>query len=49
MTTYIPSLTLPDFIFQTLPVSVLFPVALGGAVGYATRRMSPYPVESMRE
>ncbi|KAH6853846.1 TspO/MBR family-domain-containing protein [Chaetomium sp. MPI-CAGE-AT-0009] len=37
MTTYIPSLTLPDAIFGCLPASILLPVALGSAVGYSTR------------
>jgi benzodiazapine receptor len=37
MTTYIPSLTLPEAIFGSLPGSVLLPIALGSAVGYSTR------------
>ncbi|KAK4148947.1 hypothetical protein C8A00DRAFT_38462, partial [Chaetomidium leptoderma] len=37
MTTYIPSLTLPEAIFNNLPGSVLLPVALGTAVGFGTR------------
>jgi benzodiazapine receptor len=37
MTTYIPSLTLPEAIFGSLPASILLPVALGSAVGYSTR------------
>lgn len=40
MTTYIPSLTLPEAIFNNLPGSVLLPIALGTAVGYSTRRKS---------
>lgn len=38
MTTYIPSLTLPEAVFNNLPASVLLPVALGTAVGFSTRR-----------
>jgi benzodiazapine receptor len=38
MTTYIPALTLPEAVFNNLPASVLLPIALGSAVGYATRR-----------
>jgi len=37
MTTYIPSLTLPEAIFGSLPGSILLPIALGSAVGYSTR------------
>ncbi|KAL2184142.1 hypothetical protein L209DRAFT_484489 [Thermothelomyces heterothallicus CBS 203.75] len=37
MTTYIPSLTLPDAVFNNVPASILLPIALGSAVGYATR------------
>ncbi|KAJ4297226.1 hypothetical protein N0V88_004144 [Collariella sp. IMI 366227] len=37
MTTYIPSLTLPEGIFQNLPASVLLPIAFGTAVGFATK------------
>ncbi|KAK4039283.1 TspO/MBR family-domain-containing protein [Parachaetomium inaequale] len=39
MTTYIPSLTLPEAVFNNLPGSVLLPIALGSAVGYSTRRI----------
>jgi len=38
MTTYIPALTLPEAIFNNPVASVLFPIALGTAVGYSTRR-----------
>ncbi|KAH6650658.1 TspO/MBR family-domain-containing protein [Chaetomium tenue] len=38
MTTYIPSLTLPEAIFGSLPGSILLPITLGSAVGYSTRR-----------
>lgn len=38
MTSYIPHLTLPSFIFEKPAISVLLPVALGTAVGYSTRR-----------
>ncbi|KAK3383252.1 peripheral-type benzodiazepine receptor [Lasiosphaeria ovina] len=37
MTTYLPKLTLPDAVFNNLPVSVLLPIALGTLVGYSTR------------
>ncbi|KAL2145936.1 hypothetical protein VTI28DRAFT_5810 [Corynascus sepedonium] len=37
MTTYIPSLTLPDVVFNNLSGSVLLPIALGSAVGYSTK------------
>jgi len=36
MTTYIPALTLPSQVFANPAVSILLPVAIGGAVGYAT-------------
>jgi hypothetical protein len=38
MTTYIPYLTLPSFIFEKPAISVLLPIAAGTAVGYSTRR-----------
>ncbi|KAK3310010.1 TspO/MBR family-domain-containing protein [Chaetomium strumarium] len=41
MTTYIPSLTLPEAVFNNLPGSILLPVVLGTAVGFSTRRTSP--------
>jgi len=37
MTTYIPSITLPSFIFDRPAASILLPLALGNAVGYLTR------------
>ncbi|KAL1844258.1 hypothetical protein VTJ49DRAFT_2315 [Mycothermus thermophilus] len=37
MTTYIPSLTLPDGIFTNLTASILVPIGLGSVVGYATK------------
>lgn len=37
MTTYIPSLTLPTFCFEKPAAAVLFPIALGQAVGLSTR------------
>lgn len=37
MTTYIPSLTLPSFIFETPAASILLPIAAGTAVGFSTR------------
>ncbi|KAK3943644.1 putative translocator protein [Diplogelasinospora grovesii] len=44
MTTYIPQLTLPEAIFNSMPASILLPVALGTAVGYSTR-----PKETQRQ
>ncbi|KAF1975643.1 TspO/MBR-related protein [Bimuria novae-zelandiae CBS 107.79] len=35
MTTYISSLTLPSFVFDTPAVSVLLPVIAGAAIGYS--------------
>ncbi|KAI9743537.1 MAG: hypothetical protein M1818_002851 [Claussenomyces sp. TS43310] len=37
MTTYIPHLTLPSAVFANPAASVLLPVVLGSAVGYASR------------
>ncbi|KAK4105562.1 TspO/MBR-related protein [Parathielavia hyrcaniae] len=37
MTTYIPSLTMPEAVFNSLPTSVLLPIALGTAVGFSTK------------
>ncbi|KAK0745887.1 TspO/MBR family-domain-containing protein [Schizothecium vesticola] len=37
MTTYIPNLTLPSFIFNSPAASILLPIALGTGVGYATQ------------
>lgn len=37
MTTYIPSLTLPAFVFEQPAAAVLLPIAAGTAVGYSTR------------
>lgn len=42
MTTYIPSLTLPEAVFNSLPGSILLPITLGTAVGFSTRRR-PFP------
>jgi translocator protein len=36
MTTYIPHLTLPGFVFANPAVSILLPIAAGTAVGFAT-------------
>lgn len=38
MTTYIPSLTLPSFVFDNAAVSILIPVVAGATIGYSTRR-----------
>jgi len=46
MTTFIPSLTLPAAIFAHPAASILFPVALGTAVGFAVRRKLPSPLPS---
>jgi len=37
MTTYIPSLTLPNAIFESAPLSILLPVLAGTSVGYSAR------------
>lgn len=39
MTTFIPSLTLPAALFANPAASILFPIALGTAVGFSVRRM----------
>ncbi|KAF2682670.1 benzodiazepine receptor family protein-like protein [Lentithecium fluviatile CBS 122367] len=44
MTTHIPSLTLPSFVFEQPAVSILLPVIAGAAIGYATR-----PDETQRQ
>lgn len=38
MTTYIPSLTFPSFVFQNPAVSILLPIISGTAVGFAISR-----------
>lgn len=37
MTTHIPSLTIPAFVFEQPAASILLPIALGTAVGFAAR------------
>ncbi|CAK3997701.1 MBR-related [Lecanosticta acicola] len=37
MTTYLPSLTLPSFLFENQAAAVLLPIAAGTAVGFSTR------------
>ena len=37
MTTYIPSITLPGYVFENPAVSILVPIAAGTLVGYSTR------------
>jgi benzodiazapine receptor len=37
MTAYIPSLTLPSFVFEQPAVSILLPVIAGAGIGYSTR------------
>jgi len=37
MTTYIQSITLPSVVFEQPALSILLPLALGNAVGYASR------------
>jgi hypothetical protein len=38
MTTFIPSLTLPAALFANPAASILFPIAMGTAVGFSVRR-----------
>lgn len=38
MTTYMPSITIPSAVLQHPAASILLPIALGTAVGFATRR-----------
>ena len=50
MTTYIPALTIPHAVFANPATSVLLPIALGTAVGYASRRECPHaPAVSMTD
>lgn len=46
MTTYIPSLTLPRFVFEQPAVSIFLPMVAGAAIGYSTRRTSSSVHES---
>ncbi|TGO81598.1 hypothetical protein BPOR_1089g00030 [Botrytis porri] len=46
MTTFIPSLTLPAAIFANPSASVLLPVTLGSAIGFAVRRSKPPPQQT---
>lgn len=49
MTTYIPSLTLPEAVFANPAASILLPVGLGLGVGYSVSRMlypSCFPIGS---
>lgn len=39
MTTYVPSITLPDAVFANPAASILVPVGLGLGVGYSVSRM----------
>lgn len=39
MTTYIPSLTLPEAVFNSPAASILLPITVGTAIGFSTRRM----------
>lgn len=41
MTTYLPSLTLPSFLFEHPAAAILLPVACGTAIGFGISRMSP--------
>lgn len=41
MTSYIPSLTLPNFLFENAAAAILLPVACGTAVGFSISRMKP--------
>ena len=38
MTTYMPSITIPQAVFLQPAASIALPIALGSAVGYSTRR-----------
>jgi hypothetical protein len=38
MTTYIPSLTLPTFLFENPAAAILLPVACGTAIGFSISR-----------
>jgi hypothetical protein len=40
MTTYIPSLTLPTFLFENPAAAILLPVACGTAIGFSISRMT---------
>lgn len=40
MTTYIPSLTLPSFVFDNAAASILLPVIAGAGIGYSITRKS---------
>jgi hypothetical protein len=40
MTTYIPSLTLPTFLFENPAAAILLPVACGTAVGFSISRIT---------
>lgn len=47
MTTFIPSLTLPAALFASPAAAILFPVALGTAVGFSVRRtLPPSPLQT---
>ena len=38
MTSYIPSVTLPGFVFERPALSILLPVLLGTGVGFSVQR-----------
>lgn len=40
MTSYMPSITLPGLVFEQPAAAILFPVALGTAIGFAVSRKS---------
>lgn len=42
MTTYIPSITIPGYVFAQPAASILLPVVLGTSIGFAIRRMSSH-------
>jgi hypothetical protein len=44
MTTYVPSLTLPSFLFENPAAAILLPVACGTAIGFSISRMRPVSV-----
>lgn len=48
MTTYMPSITIPQAVFLNPYASVALPVALGTAVGYSTRRTCSLSIPQLK-
>lgn len=48
MTTYIPSITLPQQIFAQPVASIFLPMILGTAVGFVVSRTSRYTYEILK-